>query len=71
MGMVSGAWDLGVFAGSLLIGALVERASYGAGFVASTALTVTALGALVVVERRRRAPVRGREDPAPSSVACD
>jgi MFS family permease len=70
MGMVSGAWDLGVFAGSLLIGALVDRASYGAGFVTSTVLTVIALGALVLVERRR-APMRSHNDPAPSGVACD
>jgi MFS family permease len=53
MGMVSGAWDLGVFAGSLLIGVIVEHASYGAGFAAATALTVSALGGLVLVERRR------------------
>jgi predicted MFS family arabinose efflux permease len=55
MGTVSGAWDLGVFVGSLTIAAIVERASYGAGFAAATALTATALGGLVLVERRRRA----------------
>ena len=60
MGTVSGAWDLGVFAGSLLIGAVVEHASHGAGFITATALTVIALGALVVVERRRVPPSRGR-----------
>jgi predicted MFS family arabinose efflux permease len=53
MGTVSGAWDLGVFAGSLSIGAIVERASYGAGFASATAFTVIALGGLVLVERRR------------------
>lgn len=59
MGTVSGAWDLGVFAGSLSIAAIVEHASLGAGFAAATALTVMALGGLVLVERRRmimRAP---------------
>ena len=55
MGTVSGAWDLGVFAGSLLIGAVVEQASHGAGFVTASALVVTALGALLLVERRRLA----------------
>jgi len=59
MGTVSGAWDLGVFAGSLSIAAIVAHASLGAGFAAATALTVVALGGLVLVERRRvtmRAP---------------
>jgi MFS family permease len=53
MGTVSGAWDLGVFAGSLSIAAIVEHASYGAGFATATALTMIALGGLVLVERRR------------------
>ena len=53
MGMVSGAWDLGIFAGSLTIAAVVARASLGAGFAAATALTVLALGSLVTVERWR------------------
>jgi MFS family permease len=53
MGTVSGAWDLGVFAGSLSIGAIVEHASHGAGFATATAFTVIALGGLVLVERRR------------------
>jgi hypothetical protein len=52
MGMVSGAWDLGVFAGSLSIAAVVERASLGAGFAMATAFTAMALGGLVLVERR-------------------
>jgi MFS family permease len=59
MGTVSGAWDLGVFAGSLSIAAIVEHASLGAGFATASALTVMALGGLVLVERRRmitRAP---------------
>jgi predicted MFS family arabinose efflux permease len=53
IGTVSGAWDLGVFAGSLSIAAVVARASYGAGFATATALTVIALVGLVVIERRR------------------
>jgi MFS family permease len=53
MGTVSGAWDLGIFAGSLSIAAVVERASFGAGFAAATALTTVALGSFVVVERCR------------------
>jgi DHA2 family multidrug resistance protein-like MFS transporter len=53
MGTVSGAWDLGIFAGSLSIAAIVAHASLGAGFAAATALTVVALGGLVLVERRR------------------
>jgi len=54
MGMVSGAWDLGIFAGSLTIAAVVARASLGAGLGAASALTVLALGGLVLVERVRR-----------------
>ncbi len=53
MGMVSGAWDLGIFAGSLAIAAVVARASLGAGFAVSCALTVLALGGLILAERRR------------------
>ena len=53
IGTVSGAWDLGVFAGSLSIAAIVGHASYGAGFATATALTLIALGGLVLIERRR------------------
>jgi len=52
MGMVSGAWDLGIFAGSLTIAAVVASVSLGAGFAAATALTLLALVGLVTVERR-------------------
>jgi MFS family permease len=52
MGMVSGAWDLGAFAGSLLIAGVVEHASHGAGFVTAAALLIAALGGFVLVERR-------------------
>ena len=50
MGMVSGAWDLGILAGSLLIAAVVERASLGVGFAVASALTLMALACLVGVE---------------------
>lgn len=53
MGMVSGAWDLGAFAGSLLIAGVVEHASHGAGFLTAAALLIAALGGSVLVERRR------------------
>ena len=53
MGMVSGAWDLGGFAGSLLIAGVVEHASHGAGFLTAAALLIAALGGCVLVERRR------------------
>jgi predicted MFS family arabinose efflux permease len=52
MGMVSGAWDLGIFAGSLTLAAVVERGSLGAAFAAASALSLLALGGLLVVERR-------------------
>jgi MFS family permease len=53
MGMVSGAWDLGAFAGSLLIAGVVERSSYGAGFLTAAALLIASLSGFGVVERRR------------------
>jgi MFS family permease len=53
MGMVSGAWDLGAFAGSLLIAGVVEHASHGAGFLTAAALLIAALGGFVLIERRR------------------
>ena len=53
MGTVSGAWDLGVVAGSLSIGTVVEHASHGAGFALAAACTFLALAGLVLVERRR------------------
>jgi hypothetical protein len=56
----SGAWDLGSFAGSLLMIAIVERASHGAGFATAAALLAVALPGLVGVERRRNAePIPG------------
>jgi predicted MFS family arabinose efflux permease len=60
IGTVSGAWDLGFFAGSLLIAAVVERASHGAAFATAAALLALALAGLAGVERRRNAePIPG------------
>ena len=53
IGTVSGAWDFGVFAGSLSIAAIVERTSYGAGFATASALIAIALGGLIMIDRRR------------------
>jgi MFS family permease len=53
IGTTSGAWDLGFFAGSLLIAAVVERASHGAGFATAAGLLALALASLAAVERRR------------------
>jgi predicted MFS family arabinose efflux permease len=76
MGTVSGAWDLGIFAGSLAIAAIVEHASYGAAFMTATALTAVALGGLILVERGRmthpdaaRPPARPPEPGLPAPEA--
>jgi MFS family permease len=77
MGMVSGAWDLGIFAGSLLIAAIVERASLGAGFAAASALTLAALASFAAVERgrfrswQRKRGVRTVEETRSGSATVD
>jgi MFS family permease len=77
MGMVSGAWDLGIFAGSLLIAAVVERASLGAGFAAASALTLSALASFAAVERgrfrswQRKRGVRTVEETRSGSATVD
>jgi predicted MFS family arabinose efflux permease len=53
MGTVSGAWDLGIVVGSLVVGLVVERASHGAGFAVAAGLTLVALVAFVLAERAR------------------
>jgi len=53
MGTVSAAWDLGIVFGAVVVGLVVERASYGAGFVLSAGLTAMALAAFVLAERVR------------------
>lgn len=52
IGTLSGAWDVGVFLGSPLIGLVVEARGYPAGFLA-TVLTV-GLGLLVFLASERR-----------------
>jgi predicted MFS family arabinose efflux permease len=40
LGTLSGAWDFGVVVGSALVGFVVERTSYGAGFALGGATAV-------------------------------
>jgi predicted MFS family arabinose efflux permease len=56
VGTLSGAFDLGVVVGSLLLGLVVERISYGAGFAMAATTTVLGLLTFVAMERRRRRP---------------
>lgn len=56
VGTLSGAFDLGVVVGSLLLGLIVERISYGAGFAMAATTTVLGLLTFVAMERRRRRP---------------
>lgn len=53
MGTVSGAWDLGIVVGSLLLGLVAEQAGHGAAFLAAAALVAAALGGLVRLEGAR------------------
>lgn len=53
MGTVSGAWDLGIVVGSLVVGLVVQRASHAAGFAVAAGLTLVALVAFVLAERAR------------------
>lgn len=52
LGTLSGSWDLGVVVGSVLIGAVVERASYGAGFAVATGGAILGLVAFLLADRR-------------------
>lgn len=56
VGTLSGAFDLGVVVGSLLLGLVVERISYGAGFAMAATTTVLGLLTFVAMERRRVRP---------------
>lgn len=56
VGTLSGAFDLGVVVGSLLLGLIVERISYGAGFAMAATTTVLGLLTFVAMERRGRRP---------------
>jgi len=58
LGTLSGAWDLGVVVGSVLVGAITDRLSYGAGFVVGGAGALLGLLALALVEARRVTPAR-------------
>jgi len=52
-GTLSGSFDAGIVVGSALIGAVVEHASFGAGFLAAAAAAVAGLTFFAVTERRR------------------
>ena len=54
LGTLSAAWDLGVVVGSTLIGAVVDRASYGAGFGVGGLTAALGLLAFYAAERRLR-----------------
>ena len=58
LGTLSAAWDFGVVVGSTLIGAVVDRASYGAGFGLAGATATLGLFAFYVTERRPAADRR-------------
>jgi MFS family permease len=51
LGTLSGAWDLGVVLGSALVGLVVERYSYGAGFAVGALTAVLGLATFLVAER--------------------
>lgn len=56
LGTLSGAWDLGVVLGSILVGAVADRASYGAGFAAAGLGALLGFLVFCVAERRRVRP---------------
>jgi predicted MFS family arabinose efflux permease len=53
LGTLSGSWDLGVVVGSVLIGAVADRVSYGAGFVVGALGAAMGTVALALGESRR------------------
>lgn len=53
IGTISGAWDLGVVIGSAVVGVVVERIGYGAGFAVGAAAAALGLAVFVVMERAR------------------
>ena len=53
LGTLSGSWDLGVVVGSVLIGFVVDRVSYGAGFAVGALGAVLGVLALAWTESRR------------------
>ncbi len=58
LGTLSGSWDLGVVVGSVLVGAITDRLSYGAGFVVGGVGALLGLLVLAIVEARRATPAR-------------
>lgn len=53
LGTLSASWDLGVVVGSVLIGAVADRVSYGAGFVVGALGAAAGTLALMFMETRR------------------
>jgi predicted MFS family arabinose efflux permease len=54
MGTLSASWDVGVVIGSALVGAVIERASFGTGFGVGAAGACAALALFLSLERRHR-----------------
>ena len=53
LGTLSGSWDLGVVVGSVLIGIVADRISYGAGFAVGALGAALGAGTLALIESRR------------------
>jgi MFS family permease len=61
MGTLSASWDVGVVVGSALVGAVIERASFGTGFGVGAAGACAAVAVFAALERRlMRAPAYHR-----------
>jgi MFS family permease len=61
MGTLSASWDVGVVVGSALVGAVIERASFGTGFGVGAAGAWAAIALFLALERRYgRAPAYSR-----------
>jgi MFS family permease len=61
MGTLSASWDVGVVVGSALVGAVIERASFGTGFGVGAAGAFAAVALFLALERRyARAPAYSR-----------
>lgn len=61
MGTLSASWDVGVVVGSALVGAVIERASFGTGFGVGAAGACAAVALFLALERRYdRAPAYPR-----------
>jgi MFS family permease len=53
MGTISGAWDVGIVIGSAVVGLVIEKVGYGAGFATGAAGAAAGLTAFLVMEHRR------------------